>query len=275
MKKLLGIFLVSTLVISFSHAKSVKLKEPPEELSKYYPPESENYEFLVNMYQLSTAFTGIMVNVQNGKWSKAKEWAKRTKEYYVKIGELVPSWKKVLRIKAVDGLIQAVEAKSVSDVRKYANMIGRTCVQCHKNYQLSTKIKYHYPSYEGISIEDPIEGVEYGVEDYMKKMTNDMKLIKIFITQQDKEKASEASERFIKRFEGLQQMCSDCHTNKISEEVYFSDEIKENLQTLRDAVENNRINETFSALNQIGWNNCTKCHNVHQVPAMLKEKFEK
>ncbi|NPA53121.1 MAG: hypothetical protein GXO21_00460 [Aquificae bacterium] len=275
MKKFLGILLTSALAISLSQAKSVKLKEPPEELSKYYPPESENYEFLVNMYQLSTAFTGVMVNAQEGKWSQAKEWAKRTKEYYVKIGKLVPSWKKVLRIKSADNLIEATEAKKLSDVKKYANIIGKTCVQCHKNYQLPTKIKYHYPSYDGVAIEDPVEEVEYSVKDYMKKMTNDMKLIKVYITQQDKEKASEAGERFIKRFEGLQQMCSDCHTNNLSEEVYFNDEIKDNLETLKDAIENNRVNETFSALNQIGWNNCTKCHNVHQVPAMLKEKFEK
>jgi hypothetical protein len=275
MRKILSVFLFAGLLFTFAEAKSVKLKEPPEELSKYYPPESEDYQFLVNMYQLSTAFTGVMINVQEQNWPKAKEWAKRTKEYYLKIGELVPSWKKVLREKAVNSLLKAVEEKNPSKVKRYANIVGKTCMQCHKNYQLSTKIKYHYPSYEGVSIEDPVEGVEYGVEDYMKKMTNDMKLIKVYITQQDKEKASEAGDRFIKRFEGLQQMCSDCHTNSISEEVYFNDEIKKSIENLKDAVENNRINETFSALNNIGWNNCTKCHNVHQVPAMLKEKFEK
>ena len=273
MKKLIYILCVLS-IFSISFAKNIRLKEPPEELEKYYPPNSDKYEFLMTMYKLSTAFKGIVVNISEGKWAQAKSWAEELSKNYTKIGELVPTWKKVLRENAAKNLVKAVESKDSTQIRKYMNTVGKTCMQCHKNYQLSVKIKYHYPSYDGTSIEDPISGVEYSVHDYMKKMTDDMKLLKIYLLEKEKNKAIKAGDRFVKRVKGLTQMCSDCHTNNISEKVYFNDDLDKKLQNLRDAVENEHLNEVFSNLSWINNNNCMKCHNVHQIPAMLKEKFE-
>ncbi len=275
MKKLIATSLSALIAFSVANAKTVKLKEPPEELGKYYPPNSDKFEFLTNMYQLSTSFTGVFANMQEKQWDKALNWAEKMKDHYFKIGKLVKKWDKVLRKEAMNNLVEAVKSKDVASVKKYANIVGKTCVQCHKNYQLPTKIKYHFPSFDTSSIEDPVTGVEYGVHDYMKKMTNDMKLLKIYLMQGDKNKAVKSGNNFIKRFEGLQQMCSDCHTNKVSEEIYFSKEIKGKLSTLKEALMKGDKDKVFSSLGYIGVNNCSKCHNVHQIPAMLKEKFEK
>ncbi len=274
MKKL-SYFLVLMLLFSFANAKNIRLKEPPEELGKYYPPNSDKYEFLVTMYKMSTAFTGIFVNVGAQKWDYAKTWAKELKKNYYEVGKMVPSWEKFLKKGAVDNLVKAVEDKNPSAVKRYANIVGKSCMQCHKNYQLSVKVKYHYPSFDGTSIEDPVSNVEYSVHDYMKKMTNDMKLIKIYLVQKDKKKAEEAGNRFIKRVKGLQQMCSDCHTNEESEQVYFNSDLDGKLDTLRSAIESESTQQAYESINFINGNNCMKCHNVHQVPAMLKERFEK
>ncbi len=273
MKKYLPLILSSVILFDVSVAKTVKLKEPPKELEKYYPPNSDKYEFLTNMYNLSTAFTGVFANIQDGNWEKAKEWAKKTEEYYLNIGKLVSKWDKILRKDAVKQMVKAVENKDVSAFKRFANTVGKSCVQCHKNYQLSVKIIYHYPSYEGTTVEDPVTGVEYGVDDYMKKMTNDMKLLKVYLLQGDKEKAVKYGNNFVKRVEGLQQMCSDCHTNNISEKVYFGEAFKKKLTTLKEALDKKDEKNIFSSLKWIGANNCFKCHNVHQTPYMIKEKF--
>lgn len=265
-----GLLCVSTFALAGS---TVKLKIPPKELDKYYPPNSEQLVFLYNMYGLSIAFTGIFVNIKEGDWDNAKKWAIELKEGYLKIGQMVPKWDKGLRKKEIEALVKAVEEKNTSKVQKYAQIIGKTCSGCHARYQLPAKIKYHYPSFDLVSLEDPVSGMEYNIHDYMKKMTNDYKLTKIYTTEGDFKKASKSAKNFAKRFMAISQSCSECHTNKIVEDVYFGKHTQENIRKLKKAVMAKDSKTVFKTLGKIG-GICYKCHNVHEIPAMLKEKFE-
>jgi len=261
-------------VATLSYAGStVKLKSPPEELSKYYPPNSEKPVFLYNMYGISTAFTAVFVNIKENDWENAKKWAYKLKEGYLKIGEMVPKWDKLLRKKEINQLVKAVEEKNPSKVQKFAQIVGKSCSSCHGRFKLSTQIKYHYPSFDLVSLEDPVSGMEYSIHDYMKKMTNDYKLTKIYTFEGEFKKAYKSANSFAKRFLSLTQSCSECHTNKIVEDVYFGKETQEKLNKLKSAIRSKDKALTFKTIGQIG-GACYKCHNVHEIPAMLKEKLE-
>ncbi len=252
----------------------VKLKKPPKSLDNYFPPKSEKPIFLYNMHNASTAFTGVFVNIKQGNWDNALKWSQKLKSYYFKIGKMVPEWNKFLRKEEMEKLIDAVKNKDISKVEFYAKKIGQSCAGCHKKYMLPVKIKYHYPSYRLISLEDPVSGNEYSIEKYMKKLSTDYKLIKVFLDDGKFPLALKAADNFRKRYKGLTQMCSECHTNKAVEDIYFNKQSDALLDKLIKFIQNKQTQKTLETVNSLG-GNCYKCHNVHEVPYLLKEKFEK
>ncbi|MDQ7056000.1 MAG: hypothetical protein Q9M89_05840 [Persephonella sp.] len=106
-----AVLLLFFVVFTISYGKNLKLKDVPPELSKYYPPKSENMEFVQLMHTLSTAMTGVVVNLKEEDWSSAQEWAERLQENYLKIGEMVKKWDKVLRKREINMLVDAVREK--------------------------------------------------------------------------------------------------------------------------------------------------------------------
>ena len=189
-------------------ADKVILKKPPKSLNKYYPPKSEKFEFLNNMYIMSTSFYGINLNINEGNWKGALEWAQRLSETYKKTAKMVPEWKSYFKPALADKLVKAVKSKNVDSVIKASKNLGQTCAKCHRDNEIAVKLVYHYPSFEKIKLEDPIEFMEIKVGKYMEKMTNSLKALRIYLMQGNKDKAVEAGTSFVERFRGLRAMCS-------------------------------------------------------------------
>ncbi len=260
-------------IFSVSYGKNIKLRDLPKELSNYYPPKSEKMEFVELMHTLSVSITGVVSNIKEGDWQNAEKWAKRLQENYLKIGKMVKKWDKLLKKEDMEKLVNAVKSKDKAGSMEFVQNISKSCVQCHKNYQLSAKIKFHSPNFNKTQIEDPVSGLEYSIEDYMKAMTNDMKMMRIHLIDGQKNKARKSGFNFIKRFEGMTQMCKDCHTTKKDEEIYFGIEANKRITALREAVANGELIQIKKQLKWISQNNCSKCHNVHQTLYLLKERF--
>ncbi len=90
MKKILVLF--ATLGLSFG-ADQVILKKPPASLGKYYPPQSNRFEYVSVMHEMSTAFYGVRLNINEGRWDRALDWANRLKDAYTRAQNMVPEWK--------------------------------------------------------------------------------------------------------------------------------------------------------------------------------------
>ncbi len=267
------VFLFLVVIFSFSYGKSIKLRDLPGELSNYYPPKSERMEFVQLMHILSTSITGVIADVREGDWQNAERWAERLQENYLKIGKMVKKWDKFLKKDEMENLVKSVKSKDRSGSMGFIQKIGKSCVQCHKNYRLSAKIKFHSPDFKGTNIEDPVTGLDYSLKDYMKAMTNDMKMMRIHLIDGKKNKARKVGFDFIKRFEGMTQICGDCHTNRLSEKIYFGIETEKRITALREAIVNGELRKINRQIKWISQNNCSKCHNVHKTLYLLKEKF--
>ncbi|WP_457638752.1 hypothetical protein [Persephonella sp.] len=269
------VILLFLLVFSFSFGKNLKLKDTPDELSNYYPPKSEKMEFVELMHSLSLSVTGIVVNLKEEDWKNVHRWAEKLEKDYLKIGKMVDKWDRLLKKEDAKNLVKFAKEKNKGGVRQSLQAVGRSCTQCHKNYKLSAKVKYHSPDFSGMKIEDPVTGLKYSVEDYMKAMTDDFKQMRIHAVEGEKTKTRKTGFNFIRRFEGMTQICSDCHTNKLSEEIYFGIEAEKHLTALREAVVNMDVIRIKKEAKWLSENNCAKCHNVHETPYLLKERFEK
>lgn len=263
------------LCVSISYAGDVTLKEPPKTLSKYYPPNSNKMEFLNSMYAMSTAFTGMFTNIQENDWKNAEKWANILRENYLNIGKMVPEFDKGLKKNEVNALVEAVKSKDMEKVKFNADAVGKSCMQCHQNYKVSTKILYHYPSFEVINIEDPVSRSNVEFHDYMKKVSDSMKKMRVYLEDGKFDKAVAEGNNFIKRVKGISQSCNECHNNKLSIEIYQGKELEEKLNLLSKALQSKNKEEIYKSVGWISMNNCSKCHNTHQTVAELKEKFNK
>ncbi len=261
--------------VGFS-AEKVILKKPPESLKKYYPPASKNYEFISAMHTMSTAFYGINLNINEGNWERAKKWAQELKKTYLKVSKMVPEWKSYFKPQLADNLVKAVSSKNLDRVIGASKKLGQTCAKCHQDNEIAVKLVYHFPSFETIKIEDPVEFMEYKTGKYMEKLTNSMKALKIYLLQGEGDKAQEAGMNFVERARQLRSMCSKCHTNKLSEEVIVGKEFEKALNDLENLLSGDKPDRdrVFKLLGKVGAS-CTKCHNVHLIPQVVKEAFEK
>jgi len=257
-------------------ADKVLLKKPPESLKKYYPPASKKLEYLSNMHAMSTAFYGIRLNVNEGRWDKAKEWALRLKDTYLETSRMVPEWKDYFKPELAENLVKAVESKNPDRVVDASMKLGQTCSKCHQENQIAVRLVYHFPSFREIKVEDPVELTEYDTKKYMGKVSDSMKALRIYLTQGDLEKAREEGMNFVERTLQLRSMCSKCHTDKQSEEIIMGKELEAHLSKLKELLSAGKPNreEIFKTLGPIGAS-CSRCHNVHLVPALVQEAFRK
>ncbi|MCS6957786.1 MAG: hypothetical protein RMK75_04935 [Aquificaceae bacterium] len=272
MKKTISLLL---LLLGFAFPQQITMKRPPKSLDKYYPPQSQKMEFLSNMFAMSTAFHGITLNINEGRWEKALDWARQLKKSYEESARMVPEWKDYFKPALADNLVKAVQSKNADSVIKASRELGQTCNKCHSDHQAVVKLYYHFPRYDKITIEDPVELQNLKTKDYMKRMANSMKSLQVFLMQGDVAKAKEHGDNFVERAKQLNTMCTKCHTSKASiESLAGRDYLTalDNLQRVLNAPQVSR-ETVFKHLSDIG-QYCYRCHNVHLIPVLVQDALK-
>jgi len=269
-------FLLSLAVLSFSFGGDITLKKPPESLKKYYPPASEKFEFLNNMHAMSTAFYAVQLNINDDNWENAKEWAQKLVETYKKTAEMVPEWKDYFDFSKADAYLNAVSSKNVDAVIKAAKELGQTCAKCHRDNEVAVKVYYHFPDFHKVKVEDPVEFMEMELGDFMRKLSNSLKAVNIYISQGDYEKAKEHGINFVERARAVKETCSNCHTKDVEIEAITGKEYDQALKALEnllnaEKLDVKRVTQTMKKVTIT----CYTCHNVHYIPAKIKEALAK
>ncbi|MFN3264737.1 MAG: hypothetical protein ACK42C_07545, partial [Aquificaceae bacterium] len=267
-----NIALMVTLLAGISFSQQITMKRPPKSLDRYYPPQSQKMEYLSNMHTMSTAFHGITLNINEGKWERALEWANQLKRTYEESARMVPEWKDYFKPALADSLIRAVQSKNVDAVIRASRELGQTCNKCHQENQAVVKLYYHFPRYDNITLEDPVELQNLKTRDYMKKLSDSMKSLRIFLVQGEVAKAREHGDNFVERAKQLNTMCTKCHTSKASVESLAGREYLAALDNLQKALNAPQVNRdvVFRHLSEVG-QYCYRCHNVHLIPVLVQD----
>ncbi|RME13067.1 MAG: hypothetical protein D6804_00780 [Aquificota bacterium] len=270
-----NIALMVTLLAGISFSQQITMKRPPKSLDRYYPPQSQKMEYLSNMHTMSTAFHGITLNINEGKWERALEWANQLKRTYEESARMVPEWKDYFKPALADSLIRAVQSKNVDAVIRASRELGQTCNKCHQENQAVVKLYYHFPRYDNITLEDPVELQNLKTRDYMKKLSDSMKSLRIFLVQGEVAKAREHGDNFVERAKQLNTMCTKCHTSKASVESLAGMEYLAALDNLQKALNAPQVNRdvVFRHLSEVG-QYCYRCHNVHLIPVLVQDALK-
>lgn len=99
---------------------------------------------------------------------------------------------------------------------------------------------------------------------YIRKLSDSMKALRIFLLQGDVQKAREAGEQVVERVKGMEAVCSKCHTDKtVVDRIHGKDhdQALASIQRLLKEQQPNR-DAIFRAMSVVG-QSCNKCHNPH------------
>jgi hypothetical protein len=187
---------------------------------------------------------------------------------------MVPEWKDYYKPALAENLVKAVQSKNADAVVKASRELGQTCNKCHQENQAVVKLYYHFPRYDNIKLEDPVELQELKVKDYMKKLSDSMKSLRVFLLQGDVSKAREEGNNFVERARQLNTMCTKCHTSKASVESLAGREYLTALENLQKALSLSQPNreQVFKHLSEVG-QFCYRCHNVHLIPVLVQNRL--
>lgn len=270
------VFFTSLIIASLAFSGEMTLKKPPDSLKKYYPPNSEKLEFLNNMHIMSTSFYAVQLNINDENWEKALEWARRLVDTYKKTAQMVPEWKEYFDFKKADSYLKAVESKNVDKVIESAQALGKTCAKCHQEHEVAVKIYYRFPDFNQLKVEDPVDFMEYGLEDFMVKLTRSLQALKVYLSQGDTGKVQEHGINFVERARAVKEMCSKCHTDKRDIESITGSDYDKALNSLEELLNADKLNiKKVEELTSKITMSCYTCHNVHYIPAKIKSALSK
>ncbi len=254
---------------------SYTITKPPESMDQYYPPNTEAPIYLLEMFELEGAFSGVIANMQQGNFEAAQGAYQGFLAKYKELSEMVPEWKDYFDIEMVEALGKALQSGDPGQIQKAMGGVGETCGSCHKDNILGAWYRYSWKDFHEISVKDPLSGKEVGLKDYMHMLAGDFGGIGGALQQRQVEGARKAYQGFSSRMEGLTKVCENCHE---TERLYYvSEDVMDMLVAIGVELTNEKPNpaQIGELSGQIGGASCRGCHLVHMPAAMVQEAWKK
>jgi len=253
------------------------LKEPPQSLSKYYLPESQQSKWIEQMHKMSTHFGGVFINLKENDFENVDKHADKLVEEYKKTSEMVPEWKDYFDIKAAENFANAAKTHDIAKAGKASSGLGKTCGKCHAEQQVSVWAKFHWPSFQKIKVTDPISEKETAFDDYMGSVSSSFKTVTVNFGEGQYDNAAKALKMFKSRFMELKSTCSKCHITQDAKRFYVGPEIDTALTELSKELSHEKPNSEkfWKNIGLIGKKGCKHCHLVHRTNSMIKKIWGK
>lgn len=253
---------------------SYAITKPPQSMDQYYPPKSEAPVYLLGMFELEGAFSGIMANMQQGNFEAAQGAYQGFLAKYKEFSEMVPEWKDYFDIELVEALGKALQSGNPEQIQQAMGGVGQGCGSCHNDNMLGTWYRYSWKNFHEISVQDPVSGKEAGLKDYMYMVAGDFGGIGGALQQGQTEGARMAYQSLNSRMEGLKKVCEDCHETE--RRYYVSEDVMDILATMGAELTKEKPNpaKIGELSGQLGMVSCRGCHLVHMPAAMVQEAWK-
>lgn len=242
----------------------------PETLDSLYPPISDRPVYLLEMLELETSFSGILVDLMENDLEGARGSFEDFQRRYRKVAGLVPEWVGEYPEGQVKQLGAALAAGDKRQTMNSFAAVGEICHRCHVSSMVPVQQRFHWGDFGSVTVQDPPSGETAGYPQFKKFLSANLAGITVNLRQGQAGNARKQYEGFRARFEALRGSCRDCHEQ---ESRYFVDrEIQDTVEALGRifAEEPVRVDAASSLVQKIGRESCSKCHLVHLPAAMAR-----
>ncbi len=246
---------------------SLSVHLPPNSLDSLYPPKAQQPLYLFWMFDLGSRFTGILVDLMEEDFANAGASFEAFKAEYVRQSAAIPEWQARYPLDPVEDLGKALKAGEKGRIMAAYEKVGGICHNCHVEYMVPVKSKYHWQDFRPIKVDDTITGTKVDFVQLMRFLDFNFTGVTHDLKQDQRERAEENSRALLARFQSLRETCQECHGT--SERTYFVDDsIQQAISSLNEVLTSSRPDqkEIASHIMTIGMESCFKCHLVH-LPA--------
>jgi cytochrome c556 len=242
------------------------LKKPPASLAQWYKPENKRQVWLHNMFKLRREIQAIQYYADNNDAEHLEKWIAQFSEHYLKIGEMVPQWKKKLDVKAVSGLQNSARENHSKDISQMLDEINNSCKSCHADYRAITASMYRAPDFSPVKINASIT-----FKAHMKKLVKQVNQIKIASEDGLKDAAISSLSDLKKGIHVLGETCIICHEKDTRK--YPNDSISKALSNLEQSLETGTLKDQGRNLGTLAVLACARCHGTHRIAYDIRKTF--
>lgn len=247
---------------------------PPAFLDRLFPPQAPAPILFIEMMTLEGAFTGLLTDLFEEDFGNLAGDMERFKAQYVKIRtEIVPEWQDLMPLEPLDALEKALGTGDPGQIMPAVGGVGAVCGKCHGIHEMKVKQKYTWPSFEEVTLTDPLTQQQQPWADYMLGVAVNFSGIGHNLQQGQIDNAKKSFQAFNARFNTLRNGCEECHD---TDRTYFVDKnIQDKIDALGQALEATPPDGAAigGLMQEIGGESCGKCHLVHQPAAFAQRAW--
>lgn len=252
-----------------SAKENIGLKQPPTSLKQWYKPDNKRNVFHHNMFKLRRELQAVNQYRAEKDLLHTQKWASQLVAHYKKIAEMVPEWKKELRLKRARQLEVAAKEGDFKGLGKAIKKIQRSCVNCHETYRSQVAALYRAPDFKQINVQ--LDGKETNYQDFMRVLMRDVNRIKIAAEDGNKTRAQLALKDVRDGMTTLRSSCNGCHKGDKAKDYYLGKETSELMDKLEKDIEDENASQT---LGEFAVQACAYCHGTHRILYDIKESIK-
>ena len=253
-------------IIYIHKDRVIMIKSPPASLAQWYKPENKRQVWLHNMFKLRREIQAVRFYSDSNDAKHLEKWVALLSEHYLKIGEMVPEWKKKLNMESITNLQKSARSNRYQDVSHALDDLNQSCESCHTDYRVITATMYRAPDFSSIEIDSSTS-----FKKHMKKLTRQVNQIKIASEDGMRDMALSSLLSLKKGINALGESCSSCH--KKDTRVYPDDAIKKAIAGLGESLRAGTIKDQGRELGTLAVMACARCHGTHRLASDTRELF--
>lgn len=238
----------------------------PEALEALYPPVAGGAVYLIQMAELQTSFSGIVVDLMEDDIEGARGSFEDFGKLYRETAGMVPEWKEGFPEKPVRELGAALSSGDKALAMQAIDAVGGICHRCHVEAMVPVQQRYRWGDFGAAIVKDPLSGAPTGYAQFKRFMATNLAGITVDLKQGQTENARKQFEGFRARFRALGDSCQGCHEGKTV--AFVGNDVQDVLVEMGSAFGGETVdaNAVAALTRRIGRESCSKCHLVH-VPA--------
>ena len=253
--------------IVYIHKDRVTLvRTPPASLAQWYKPENERQVWLHTMFKLRREMQAVQFYAENKDAKHLDKWVALLSEHYLKIGEMVPEWKKNLDVDAIARLQESAVNKRYQDVSHALDKLNESCESCHKDYRAITAVMYRSPDFSLMEI-SPSTSLEM----HMEALTRQVNQVKIASEDGMQDVALSSLSDLEAGINALGKTCSNCH--KKDARVYPDETINATINSLGESLRTGTLKDQGRELGTLAVLACARCHGTHRIAYDTRQLF--
>jgi|GEM_PF-2711074 cytochrome c556 len=243
---------------------------PPVSLTTHY--QTQPSSFLTAMFAMETALGAIALYLEDGKTVKANASLQGFAALYQSTSEMVPQWASYFSQQPLTDLENAVKAGNLQQVEDATDAINNdVCSACHYPNRPAVWLKYYWPDFDSISLEEPTQQKKMLWGPYMEALGLHYAKAETYAVDGENEKAQQAVANLKASLTALEAGCQNCHGSE-PRRYFISDDVTAHLDTASTELSKTTPSQgkVLTSLRSARDASCYPCHVLHTPASTVR-----